>query len=180
MRSLFFLLIYCCFCQFVEAQPLVTRTGYAGFFSETPLEDIKAENRQVQAVIDPAKKTLAFALLLKSFLFDKELMQEHFNENYVESDKFPKSTFTGSYSGDVDLARNGVYNIQVTGSITLHGVTRNIAVPATLEVRDKKLIGQTQFFLKPADYNIKIPALVSDKIAQQIKVTIKTEFNLSN
>ena len=68
----------------VQAQPLVTRSGYASFFSSTPLEDIKAENNQVQAAIDPVKKTLAFAMLMKGFLFDKDLMQEHFNENYVE------------------------------------------------------------------------------------------------
>ena len=176
----FLLFTFCFLLNSLAAQPLVTRSGYAAFFSETPLEDIKAENRQVHAIIDPAKKTLAFALLMKGFLFDKELMQEHFNENFVESDKYPKSTFTGSYTGDVDLNRNGSYNVQVTGNLVLHGVTKNISVPATLQVQDKKLYGQSRFNLKPADFNIKIPSLVRDKIAQQIEVLVKTEYNLSN
>ena len=180
MKTFSLLIIFCCLLINVSAQPLVTRSGYTAFFSETPLQDIKAENRQVHAVIDPGKKTLAFAMLLKGFLFDKELMQEHFNENFVESDKFPKSTFTGSYTGNVDLTRNGTYNVQVTGNLVLHGVTKSISVPATLQVQDKKLLGQSRFNLKPADFNIKIPALVRDKIAQQIDVLIKTEFNLSN
>lgn len=178
MKKLLFLFSLSCTLLTAQAQPLVTRTGYIGFFSETPLEDIKAENRQVQAVIDPTKKTLAFALLMKSFLFEKELMQEHFNENFIESDKYPKSTFTGSYTGNVDLTRNGTYTIQVAGNLTLHGVTRNISVPATLQVQDKKLTGKSTFYLKPEDYNIKIPALVKDKIARQITVSVKTDFNL--
>ncbi len=180
MKLFFCLFISCCLLQNLDAQPLVTRSGYAAFFSETPLEDIKAENRQVQAVIDPGKKTLAFAILLKGFLFDKELMQQHFNENFVESDKFPKSTFTGSYTGNVDLSRNGTYNVQVSGALTLHGVTKTISVPATLVIQDKKLFGNATFQLKPADFNIKIPALVSDKIAHQVEVVVKTDFNLSN
>lgn len=174
------LILICFLSNILSAQPLVTRSGYAAFFSETPLEDIKAENRQVHAVIDPGRKTLAFALLLKGFLFDKELMQQHFNENYVESDKYPKSTFTGSYTGDLDITRNGSYNVQVTGNLVLHGVTKTITVPATLQVQDKKIFGQSRFHLKPADFNIKIPALVRDKVARQIEVSIKTEFNLSN
>ncbi|MGV3656305.1 MAG: YceI family protein [Chitinophagaceae bacterium] len=180
MKTFVFVFAFCCLLQNLSAQPLVTRSGYAGFFSETPLEDIKAENRQVNAVIDPGMKSLAFALLLKGFLFDKQLMQQHFNENFVESDKYPKSTFTGNYTGNVDLTQNGTYNIQVNGDLILHGVTKNISVPATLQVQDKKLLGYSKFYLKPTDFNIKIPALVREKIAQQIEVVIKTEFNISN
>ena len=92
----------------------------------------------------------------------------------------PKATFNGSYTGDVDLAKNGSYPVQVSGQLTLHGVTRNIHVPAMLTVQNKKLVGQSQFYLKPADFNIKIPALVRDKIAQQITVSVKTDFNIPN
>src|ERR1700709_425664 len=78
-----------------------TRTGFIGFYSKTALEDIKAENNQVYAVVDAAKKNLAFTLLLKGFVFTKELMQEHFNENYVESDRYPKANFSGTYTGEI-------------------------------------------------------------------------------
>src|ERR1700744_2382917 len=78
-----------------------TRAGFIGFYSKTALEDIKGENNQVYAIVDASKKNIAFAALLKGFIFPKELMQEHFNENYVESDKYPKATFSGAYTGDV-------------------------------------------------------------------------------
>src|ERR1700744_6787339 len=90
-------------------QLYTTRSGFIGFYSKTALEDIKAENNQVYAIIDAGKKNLAFQLLLKGFIFPKELMQEHFNENYVESDKYPKATFSGNWSGDVQPTKDGVY-----------------------------------------------------------------------
>src|SRR5580698_5106050 len=88
-------------------QNYLTKTGFIGFYSKTSLEDIKAENNQVYAVLDPASHHIAFAVLLKGFIFTKELMQEHFNENYVESDKYPKATFSGACSGDMNLAKDG-------------------------------------------------------------------------
>src|SRR5580698_718869 len=126
-----------------EAQLYSTRSGFIGFYSKTPLEDVRGENGQVYAVIDAGKKNLAFSALLKGFIFVKELMQEHFNENYVESDKYPKTTFVGAYTGEVHLDRDGVYPVMVKGNLTLHNVTRNIEVPATLEVKAGKLTGKS-------------------------------------
>ena len=104
-------------------------------------------------------------------------MQEHFNENYIESDKYPNSRFTGTYTGDVDLLKDGVYKIQVQGDLTLHGVTKPLNVPATIEVKDGKLIGISYFKLTPSDYDIKIPAVVREKIAQQIDVHVSINCN---
>ncbi len=179
MKRLFLFLLLCCNFLLLEAQPLITRTGYISFYSKTPLEDIKAENRQVNAVVDLAKKNIAFAALIKGFLFPKALMQDHFNENYMESDKFPRATFSGSYSGDVDPVKDGTYNIKVKGNLTLHGVTRAIEAPATMEVKAGKLTGKANLKINPTDYNIKIPALVKDKIAQQLDVAVKIDCNLS-
>src|ERR1700744_2652343 len=103
-----------------------TRNGFIGFYSKTALEDIKGENNQVYAIIDAGKKNLAFQLLVKGFVFPKELMQEHFNENYVESDKYPKASFSGAYSGDVTIGKDGVYKVVVKGNLTLHNVTKPI------------------------------------------------------
>jgi len=163
----------------VYSQLYITRTGYISFYSQMPLEDIKAENNQVYAVIDPAKKNIAFILLLKGFLFPRELQQEHFNENYVESDKYPKSNFTGSYTGDVSLTKDGVYNIIVKGNLTIHGVTKPVETPATLEVKDGRLLGNCVFKLSPEDYNISIPSVVRDKIAKEVTITIKIDCNPS-
>lgn len=158
----------------VKAQTYLTRNGKINFYSKTALEDIKAENRQVYAAIDLSKKTIAFTLLLRNFLFGKQLMQDHFNENYVESDRFPKAQFTGTITGDAGT-KAGTYKVQVQGQLTLHGVTKPVTMPAELEVSDGKLTGKAAFSVTPSDYNIKIPAVVKDKIAPQISVQVIAE-----
>lgn len=157
------------------SQLYTTRTGFIGFYSKTAMEDIKAENNQVFAVIDAGKKNMAFGLLLKGFVFTKELMQEHFNENYVESDKYPKASFNGAYTGDVTLNKDGVYKVVVKGNLTLHNVTKPIETPGTIEVKGGKLLGQASFKVKPEDYNITIPSLVRDKISPEMSVNVKIE-----
>lgn len=163
-----------------SGQVYMSRNGFIGFYSKTPLEDIKAENKQVYAVIDAVKKNIAFSLLVKGFEFPKKLMQDHFNENYIESDKFPKSNFVGSYTGDIDLTKNGVYKVQAKGQLTLHGVTKSIKVPATIEVVNDKLLGRANFKINPSDFNIKIPSLVREKIAEQIDVRISADCSKTN
>jgi len=160
-----------------KAQVYTTRNGFIGFYSKTALEDIKAENKQAYVVIDAGKRMLGFNLLVKGFSFTKNLMQTHFNENYIESDKYPNARFTGNYTGDVDLAKNGIYKVQVQGDLTLHGVTKLLNVPATIEVKDGTLIGISDFKLTPSDYNIKIPSIVREKIAQQIDVHVSVNCN---
>jgi polyisoprenoid-binding protein YceI len=157
------------------AQLYSTRSGFVGFYSKTPLEDVRGENGQVYAVIDAGKKNLAFAALLKGFIFPKELMQEHFNENYVESDKYPKATFSGAYTGDVPLDKDGVYKVTVKGGLTLHNVTRTVETQATLEVRAGHLLGVAEFRVKPEDFNISIPSIVRDKIDKEITVKVNID-----
>ncbi|HTB51521.1 MAG TPA: YceI family protein [Ferruginibacter sp.] len=159
------------------SQLYITRTGFIRFYSKAVVEDITAENNQTYSIIDAGKKNIAFSALLKGFIFEKALMQEHFNENYVESDKYPKAVFNGSYTGDVILTKDGVYNIMVKGTLTLHNVTRTIELPATLEVKNGKLIGTAEFKIKPEDYNISIPSVVRDNIAKELTITIKAEYN---
>ena len=152
-----------------------TRTGFVGFYSKTSMEDIRAENAQVYAVLDAGKKNLAFSLLVKGFTFPKELMQEHFNENYMESDKYPKGTFVGSYTGDVQLNKDGVYKVMIKGNLTLHNVTKPIETPATLEVKAGHIIGLAEFKIKPEDFNVSIPTVVRDKIEKELRVNVKID-----
>jgi polyisoprenoid-binding protein YceI len=159
----------------VHSQLYSTRAGFVGFYSKTALEDIKGENNQVFAVIDAGKKNLAFAALIKGFTFPKELMQEHFNENYVESDKFPKATFSGTYTGDVTLGTDGVYKVIVKGNLALHNVTKTIETPATLEVKGGHLVGAAEFKVKPEDFNINIPSVVRDKIDKEMTVKVNID-----
>lgn len=175
-KSIIILFFLVCSCK-CYSQTFMTRNGYLGFFSKTPLENIKAENRQVFAAIDAAKKNIAFTCLVKGFLFQKELMQEHFNENYIESDKYPKASFTGNYTGDVNMSKDGTYPVQVKGQLTLHGITKRIEAPATLAVKGNTLTGASDFKITPADFDIKIPSLVREKISRQMDVHVLAECN---
>jgi hypothetical protein len=149
-----------------------TRSGTVRFFSETPLEDIKAENKQVACIVDVEKGALAFSLFTKGFVFPNGLMQEHFNENYMESEKFPKATFKGVFYQKIDPKKDGIYRINVQGELTLHGVTKRITVPASIEVKNTTLLTKSAFNVLTEDYKIEIPALVRDKIAKDVAVTV--------
>lgn len=155
------------------SQGYMTKTGFIGFYSQTSFEDIQAENHQVFAILDPASHHIAFALLLKGFIFPKELMQEHFNENYVESDKYPKATFSGTCSGDMDLSQEGIYQVVIKGEMNLHGVTRPIETTAQLEVKNDRIQGISAFRIIPEEYQISIPGIVREKIAKEIQVKVQ-------
>ncbi|HEY2350025.1 MAG TPA: YceI family protein [Puia sp.] len=174
MRFKYFFFIFFLFCSTQGiCQNYMTKTGFIGFYSKTPLEDVQGENNQVYAVLDPASHHLAFAVLLKGFIFPKELMQVHFNENYVESDKFPKATFSGTCSGEMDLSKDGIYQIVVKGELNLHGVTRPLETTAQLEVKNGKVTGSSAFKIKPEDYQISIPGIVREKIAKEMDVKVQ-------
>ncbi len=160
-------------------QQYMTRAGFVGFYSKTSAEDIKAENHQGYAIIDEGKKNLAFAVLIKGFTFPKELMQEHFNENYMESDKYPKATFIGAYSGDLG-AGDGVYPVTVKGTLTAHGVSKPVEGPATIERKGNQLIGHCTFKIIPEDFNVQIPSLVRDKIERTLKVDVDIQCTKTN
>lgn len=172
-RIIIILFLAVCFSKEGIGQNYMTKTGFVGFYSTTPLEDIKGENNQVYAILDPATHHIAFALLLKGFIFPKELMQEHFNENYVESDKYPKATFSGACSGDMDLSKEGIYQVVVKGTLSLHGVTQPVETTAQLEVKNGQILGTSSFRLKPEDFQIQIPGVVRDKIAKEINVRVQ-------
>ena len=152
----------------------LTKTGRVSFFSATPIEDIEARSQQVAAVLDFGTGHLAFSLPVKSFVFKRTLMQEHFNENYMESDKYPKATFSGRFVGfdAATLATAGPHAAQVEGDLTLHGVTRRVQVPASVELKAGQLLAEASFPVASADYNIEIPLLVRNNIAKTVTVRV--------
>ena len=152
----------------------MTKIGRVSFFSASPIEDIEAKNQQVAAVLDFAAGQLAFSVPIKGFVFKRTLMQEHFNENYLESDKFPKATFSGRFvSFDAaTLATAGPHNVQVEGDLTLHGVMHRIQAPASVELKSGQLLAFAVFPVAPADYNIEIPLLVRNNIAKIVTVRV--------
>lgn len=151
----------------------MTQEGAASFFSTSIIEDIEATTKQVSAVFDLQSGQLAFSIPVKSFLFKRTLMQEHFNENYLESDKYPKATFRGRIV-DLDmgkLLRDG-QRVSVEGDITIHGVTRRLTVPGALAFSQGSLLVNAYFSVSPADYGIEIPRLVRENIAKVVGIKV--------
>jgi len=164
----------------VQAQKYMTKNGNIKFYSETPIETIEATNNQVNAALDSQTGDLVFKVLIKSFQFEKALMQEHFNENYMESDKFPNSTFVGKVTNltAVDFSKEGSYEATIEGDLTIHGVTKKISEKGTFTVKaGDKIHGISKFNVKPADYSIKIPGAVVKNIAETIEVTVDIELS---
>lgn len=156
------------------AQRYITKSGHIKFFSSTPLENIEAHNRTVQMALDSKSGDVVFKVLMKSFQFEKALMQEHFNENFVESHKYPNSTFQGNVIDidKVDFSKPGKYDVQVKGTLTIHGVSNEINKPGVITVKDDGVHAEAEFLIAPADYNIEIPAPVRKNIAKEIEVTV--------
>jgi len=151
-----------------------TKTGHIDFFSSTPIEDIKAANDQVTSFLDIRTGEMVFSVLMRSFTFDKALMQEHFNENYVESDKFPKASFEGKIMGPgkIQWDKPGAVTVTVKGKLTIHGVSREIEESGTFTVEAGKISGKSVFKLKPEDYGILIPQIMRKNIAEQMTITV--------
>ncbi len=173
MKTYLFILFFCIAIP-SQAQRYMTRNGYIKFYSQAPIEDIKAENEQVAAILNGEDGSLSFALLIKSFEFKKALMQEHFNENYLESDEFPKAIFKGKileFNKDM-VKKTGEHKVIVSGKLTIHGQTRDVKIPATLNVSKEGIKGSAKFIITPEEYHIRIPNAVRNNIAKEIEVTV--------
>ena len=153
----------------------LTNDGMIRFFSSAPLEDIEAVHEKVSGVIDATTGNVAVIVEMTGFQFEKKLMQEHFNENYVESHKYPKATFNGSIEdpASVSFAEEGVSEVRVEGTLELHGVSRPIEVTGTIKSTPDGLIARTKFMMRPKDYEIKIPRVVRNNIAREVEVTVE-------
>lgn len=160
--------------QIASAQKYMTRTGKVSFFSSTKVENIEAFNNEASAVVDSKTGSMVFIVPIKSFKFEKALMQEHFNENYMESGKFPKSEFKGKIDNlsAVDFKKDGIYKVNVSGNMTMHGVTKPVKTNGTIKVAGSSITLNAKFDVSPADHGIKIPATVADKIARSVEVTV--------
>jgi hypothetical protein len=151
-----------------NAQQYLTKEAEISFFSEAPIEDMSAKNTKVSAVYDDETKQLVFQLNISDFIFPKPLMQEHFNENYLESDKFPKASFSGIV-GQLNESATA------TGTLKIHGESNKVEVTGSLEKTKDSVIINANFIIQLKDYKIKIPRVVMYNIAEEIEVTVKAE-----
>ena len=158
---------------------IFTRSGSINFFSKTTVEDIDATNNEVFSIIDEAKGEVAFQVLVTGFKFKKALMQDHFNDEYMESAKFPKAMFKGTITdlSKVDFNKDGTYRVTVDGTLSMHGVDNKISVPATIHIVNKKVGAETKFIAKLADYKIKIPSVVSDQVSETIEIRVNCQYD---
>ncbi|AMS28148.1 hypothetical protein AEM51_09180 [Bacteroidetes bacterium UKL13-3] len=155
-----------------KAQLFSTSTGNIYFFSKTPVENIEAKSLQTLSVLNVATKELVFRVTNTTFKFPNKLMEEHFNEKYIESEKYPNSTFKGKINEDIDLTKDGDYQVTVSGKLNIHGVEQDRTIPGTISVKDGAITLLSEFKVKEVDHKIQIPKLVLAKIAEEIDVKV--------
>lgn len=141
------------------------------FFSEAPLENIEAHNKSAMIVLKASTGDIQIRTSIQNFKFKNALMEEHFNENYMESDKFPHAEFKGKINEPVDYSKDGENKVTVTGKLTIHGETRDITAPGTVTKSGDVLHLNTKFQVKVADYKIKVPNMYVKNIAEVVDVT---------
>ena len=147
------------------------------FFSETPVENIDATNEAVTSILNTSTDSVVVKVPINAFIFPKSLMQEHFNENYMESAKFPQAKFRGKIMEDIDFSKNGENKVTCKGDLTIHGVTKPVTLAGTLKVTDGKVVIDSKFLVKLKDYNIEVPKVVFQNIAEDIQVTLTSTYS---
>ena len=178
MKRIFLLAFFLNIVFAVNGQKYMTKNGFIGFYSHTPMEDIKADNNQVVGVLDISTGEMVFQALIKSFHFNRALMEEHFNENYMESEKFPKSLFKGKITNlaSVDFSKTGTYDVTVEGDLTIRDVKNKISTKGTIEVVNGDINANSKFNIVPEDYKITIPGVVRDKFDKSMAVTVTMKY----
>lgn len=161
------------------AQKYMTRTGKIDFNATNAHSPEKVEgiNNEVASIMDAKTGDVVFQAPVKSFKFERQLMEEHFNENYMESDKYPKSDFKGKIEnpGEIDFSKDGTYNAKVAGKLSIHGVTNEVSVPGTITIKGNEALVKAKFTVKLIDYKITVPSLVADKLSKEAVVTVESE-----
>ena len=158
----------------ISAQDLYAVTeSEIQFYSDSPLEKIEAINKKTKSFFKTSTKTLMFVIPVISFKFEKPLMEEHFNENYLETEKFPTAKFSGTINEELDYTKNGTYDASATGKLTIHGVEQERSINGTITVKDSQLIFEGKFQIKLKDHDIDIPSIVVKNIAEVVDVTAK-------
>jgi polyisoprenoid-binding protein YceI len=160
-----------------NGQVWLSKNTQVRIFSSTPVEDIDAKTITAVLALNEKSGKVLVKVQIKSLNFPKKLMQEHFNENYMESDKYPMAEFDGEIQNLPSFNEQKTHELRVKGTMTIHGVKREIEIPINLTKNKDKLIGQSKFKIKCVDYKIEIPKLVVKNIAEEVEVTILSELS---
>lgn len=175
MHKVFLLLVIVVCPALSFGQHYLTNSGVLTFFSHAAIEDISASNKKVSSGLNAASKEIAFSVSIRHFVFPKKLMQEHFNEKYMESDKYPTATFTGVVEG-YDAKAFGLQQVKARGNLTIHGVTQKVEIPGTMENSKNEIRLKTKFIVRLVDHKITIPTMFWQNIAEQVEVRVEVNY----
>ncbi len=166
--------------QLAIGQKYFSKTGKISFTSEAPTEKIEAQNTSASTMIDMATGTMEWAVLIQGFKFEKALMQEHFNENYMESETYPKSKFKGKIDNikDVNFTKDGSYPVTASGQLDMHGISKPVTVTGVINVNNGIISAKSNLSILLADYGIVIPKVVADNISKTVNITVEANYQL--
>jgi hypothetical protein len=160
-----------------QAVSYICDNGMVHFFASTPLEDISPVSNIAACGLNTQTRKVFAKVRMNSFVFAKGLMQEHFNENYIESDKYPYATLDAQIVENIDYSKDGVYDVTLKGTFEVHGVKQNREIKGKLTVKNGEPVSATAVFeVKLVDHNIKVPTIVMAKIAEIVKVDVNFQF----
>ena len=165
----------------LSAQTMTSKNGTAYFISRTDIINIDAVNNSGASIIKKETGEIVVIALIKSFKFTLATAFDHFNEEYMESDKYPKAEFRGKIVElpEIDLTKEGVHEVTAEGNLTLHGVTKPIKERGTITIKDGKMLGECSFSVLLDDYDIKVPAMVKDRVSQKIEIKLSSVYPLA-
>jgi hypothetical protein len=177
MRNVIVVALVLC-AQWAIGQKYFSKTGKISFYSEAAIEKIEAHNASASTVLEVSTGAMEWAVLIQGFKFEKGLMQEHFNENYMESATYPKAKFKGKIDNlsAVNFSKDGEYNVTVSGQLEIHGVTKPVTAQGTIMVKNGVISAKSKMSVLVADFGIEIPKLVADNIAKKVDITVMTEY----
>ena len=176
--SLFIMILSCT----ATAQNYKTQNGHIWFVSEASLENFEAHNRQTSCELDTKTGEFMFTVFMKSFKFGNPEMQEHFNNHYVESEQYPKAFFKGFVKNisSIDFNKNNTYKADIEGTLTIHGITKEIKQSGTIKVKNGSIIGKADFNILLSDFDIKIPQKFVNYISNNINIIVDVTLDKSS
>ena len=181
MKKILLAILLTAFLKSAFAQKMwLCKAGETSFFSETPMENISAVNKKVAAIIDESKNEIAVKMVMIDFKFKNHLMEEHFNENYMESEKYPNGTFKGKINEKIDFSKNGTYNVTSHGTLMMHGVAKERDLAGKMVIENGVITLTAAFNVHLKDHKIEIPTIVMAKIAEEIAVKCNWTFTPKN
>jgi len=170
-KLLFFSIVLFAFFTKSEGQIYIADSCRVSFFSAATIENITAVNSLSKPVMSTATGDIQISITNEDFIFKSKLMQEHFNEDYMESDKYPHIIFKGKVNEKIDYTKEGVNNVTVTGTMDMHGIQKTITIAGTITIQNGIFFLTAKFDVKPADYKIKIPSVIGSDVAEKIAIS---------